>query len=41
MAKNEIMISKLITLYGFNFIFLVLAVQFLRNLLIFLNFLSP
>lgn len=41
MAKNEIIISKLITLYRFNLIFSVLAVQFLKNLLIFLNILSP
>lgn len=41
MAKNEIIISKLITLYRFNLIFSAVAVQFLKNLLIFLNFLSP
>lgn len=41
MAKNEIKISKLITLYRFSLFFSVLAVQFLKNLLIFLNFLSP
>lgn len=31
MAKNELIISKLITLYRFNLIFSVLAVQFFKE----------